>query len=204
MVRSSPRASAGFRMLAASFWPGGAARADHRVGFVDEENDRRGRRLHFFHQPLQPVFEFALDAGAGLQQRQIERAHGDVAQTRRHIAVHDALREAFHHRGLADAGFARQDRVVLPAAGEDVHHLADLEVAPQHRIDLALARVLRQVDRELIQVLRLAARGFAAPERRRRTRAGASSASAVYSRESARMAGSTLRSASASIFGIPC
>ncbi len=51
-----------------------AARADHRVCFVDEENDRRGEALTSSIKPLQPVFEFALDARAGLQQRQIERA----------------------------------------------------------------------------------------------------------------------------------
>ena len=41
MVRSSPRASAGFSRLAASFWPACAAGADHRVRFVDEQDDRR-------------------------------------------------------------------------------------------------------------------------------------------------------------------
>ena len=51
--------------------------------------------------------------------------------------LRDAEREAFHHRGLADARLAYQNRIVLAAAGEDVDHLADLEVARQHRIDLA-------------------------------------------------------------------
>ena len=55
-----------------------AAGADHGVRFVDEQNDGRRRSLHFFDQSLQPVFEFALDARAGLQQRQVERADGDI------------------------------------------------------------------------------------------------------------------------------
>ena len=67
--------------------PGLAAGADHGVRFVDEQDDRRGRGLHFVDQPLQPVLEFALDARAGLQQRQVERADGDVAQRRRHVAL---------------------------------------------------------------------------------------------------------------------
>ena len=46
-----------------------------------------GEDLHLFDQALQPVLEFALDAGAGLQQRQIERAQRDVLQHRRHVAV---------------------------------------------------------------------------------------------------------------------
>ena len=59
--------------------------------------------------------------------------------TRRHVAVDDAQREAFHHRRLADARFAGEDRIVLPAARQDVDDLADLEIAAQHRVDLALA-----------------------------------------------------------------
>jgi hypothetical protein len=43
--RSSPRASAGFSRLAASFCAGRAARADQRVRLVDEHHDRGGRGL---------------------------------------------------------------------------------------------------------------------------------------------------------------
>ena len=198
MVRSSPRASAGLRMLAASFCPACAARADHGVGFIDKEDDRSGRRLHLFDQSLEPIFEFALDARARLQQRQIERADGDVAQARGHVALHDAHGEAFHHGGLADTRLTGEDGVVLPAPGENVDHLADFEIAAQHRIDLAVARVLGEVDGVLIEMLGLAAAGLAPPGA---PPAGAatSSASSVYSRESARIAGSTLRSASGSI-----
>ena len=66
----------------------------------------------------------------------------DVLQHIRHVAVDDALGEAFHHGRLADAGLARQNRVVLPAAREDVDDLPDLEIAAEHRIDLALLRAL--------------------------------------------------------------
>ena len=74
MVRSSPRASAGLSRLAASLWPACAAGADHGVRFVDEQDDRRRRGLHLLDHPLEPVLELALHAGAGLQQRQVERA----------------------------------------------------------------------------------------------------------------------------------
>src|ERR1700759_5644031 len=46
------------------------ARAYHRVGFVDEENDRRRRVFHFFDELFQTILEFALDARTGLQQRE--------------------------------------------------------------------------------------------------------------------------------------
>ena len=68
------------------------------------------------------------------------------------------MREAFHHGGLADARFAGEDGVVLAAARQDIDHLADLEIAAQHGIDLALLGVLGEVDGVLIEVGRLAAR----------------------------------------------
>ena len=55
----------------------------------------------------------------------------------------DPQREALDHRGLADAGLAGEDRVVLPAAHQDVDDLADLLVAADDRVDLALARRAR-------------------------------------------------------------
>ena len=58
--------------------PGLAAGADHRVRLVDEQDDRLRRGLHLLDDRLQPVLELALDAGAGLQQAEVERAHGDV------------------------------------------------------------------------------------------------------------------------------
>ena len=74
MVRSSPRARAGFSRLAASPCPAAppapisvcASSMNRMIGF--------GTGLDFVDHRLQPVLELALDAGAGLQQAQIERA----------------------------------------------------------------------------------------------------------------------------------
>ena len=134
-----------------------AARADHGVGLVDEQDDRRGRGLDLVDQSLEAVFEFALDARPGLQQREIESPHGDVLQHRRHVALRDAQREALDYGGLADAGFADQNGVVLTPAGENIDHLADLGIARQHGVHFALAGVLGQVDGVLIEVGGLAA-----------------------------------------------
>jgi hypothetical protein len=68
-----------------------------------------------------------------------------------HVAIGDAQREAFGDRGLADAGFADQDRVVLGAAGEDLDGAADFLVAADDRIELAVARRLRQVAGEFLE-----------------------------------------------------
>ena len=49
----------------------------------------------------------------------------------------DPLGEALDDRGLADAGLADQDGVVLGAAGEDLDDAADLVVAADDRVELA-------------------------------------------------------------------
>ena len=77
----------GLQQVGGVVLPRRAARADHGVGFVDEEDDRRGRGLHLLDQPLEPVLELALDARAGLQQGQVERAQHDVLEHVRHVAL---------------------------------------------------------------------------------------------------------------------
>ena len=54
-------------------------------------------------------------------------------------------RESFDDGGLADAGLADEDRVVLGAAREHLDDAADFLVAADHRIELALPRQLGQV-----------------------------------------------------------
>ena len=62
-----------------------------------------------------------------------------------HVLAHDPLRQPFDDGGLADAGLADQHRIVLGAAREHLDHAADLLVAADHRIELALAGQLGQV-----------------------------------------------------------
>ncbi len=54
-------------------------------------------------------------------------------------------REPFDDRGLADAGLADEHRVVLRAARQHLDDAADLLVAADHRIELALARQLGEI-----------------------------------------------------------
>ena len=51
--------------------------------------------------------------------------------------------EAFDDGRFADAGFAGEDRIVLPAAHEDVDDLANLLIAADDRIDLAFCAPVR-------------------------------------------------------------
>ena len=117
----------------------GGAGADDRVQLVDEEDDLRPRASvislstafsrssnspRYFEPATSAPMSSAIDAA--------------VAQRLGHVAGDDALGEALDDRGLADAGLADQDRVVLGAAREHLDHAADLLVAADDRVELAL------------------------------------------------------------------
>ena len=56
-----------------------------------------------------------------------------------HVVAHDALREALDDRGLADARFADEHRVVLGPTGQDLDDPLDLLGPPDDGVELALA-----------------------------------------------------------------
>ena len=76
-------------------------------------------------------------------------------QRRRNLILHDPVCQPFHNRRLTYAGLTRQDRIVLPPPHEDIDHLPNLGVTPQHRIDLSRLRICRHVHGELVKVRRL-------------------------------------------------
>ncbi len=113
---------------------------------------------------LQALLELAAVLGAGKERRHVESEHSLVLERFRHLAIDDALRKALHDRRLAHAGLADQNRVVLGAALQDLDHAADLVVASDHRIELARAGALGQVERVFFERLALAF-GFGARHR---------------------------------------
>ena len=116
----------------------GRAGADDRVQLVDEQDDLALGLGDLLEHGLQPVLELAAVLRAGDQRADVERDHAPVAQRLGHVAGDDALGEALDDRGLADAGLADQHGVVLGAAREHLDHAADLVVAADHRVELAL------------------------------------------------------------------
>ena len=64
----------------------------------------------------------------------------------RHVAHDDAARQAFGDGGLADAGIADEQRVVLLPAAQHLDGALDLGPAADQRIDAARPRLLVQVD----------------------------------------------------------
>mmetsp|Transcript_18459 Transcript_18459/g.58104 ORF Transcript_18459/g.58104 Transcript_18459/m.58104 type:complete len:705 (-) Transcript_18459:244-2358(-) len=127
-------------------------RADDRVDLVDEADHarRRGRRDLAQHR-LEPLLELpavlrARDQGAHVQGPQLHAAHplGDVV-------LDDARREALGDRRLAHARRPDEYRVVLRAPRQDLDHAPNLVVAPDHGVQLPVARQLRHVQPVLVQ-----------------------------------------------------
>ena len=108
IVRSSPRASAGFSRLAASFCPACppapiivcASSMNRMIGVGDDFTSSISPFSRFSNSPFTP-------APACSSARSSVRTV-TFFSTRRHVALRDAQREAFHHRRLADARFARR------------------------------------------------------------------------------------------------
>ena len=148
---SSPRASAGLSMLRGVHRALRSPGADDRVHLVDEEDQLVGGAADLVDHRLQPLLELAAVLRAGDHPGEVERDHAAAGQRLRHLVVDDALRDALDDRGLADAGLAEQGRVVLRPPREDLDRLLDLVGAADHRVELALARLLGEVAAELLQ-----------------------------------------------------
>ena len=125
------------------------AGADDRVQLVDEEDDLAVGALDLGEDGLQPLLELAAVLRAREQRADVERPHALPLQPLGDVAGDDPLRQPFGDRGLADAGLADQHRVVLRPAREHLDHAADLLVAPDDRVELALLGRLGQVAAEL-------------------------------------------------------
>src|SRR5260370_5366134 len=99
--------------------------------FVNEKDDRRGRRLDLFDQPFQTIFKFSLDASSGLEEGKIQRADSYILQRWRDAAGGAAQRKTPSDGSLSDAFLAGGNRIVLTAAGGNGQYLLDLVVPAQ-------------------------------------------------------------------------
>ncbi len=131
------------------------ARADKGVQLVNEQDDLPLVGNDLLEESLEPVLELASILGAGDHGAQV---HGDealVLEGLGHVAADDAPRQAFGDGGFANAGLADEDRVVFGAPGQHLHHAADFVVAPDDRVNFALARQGGQVVAILFERLEL-------------------------------------------------
>ena len=153
-ARSSPRASIGLSRLAASTAPSAAPGADDRVQLVEEEDDcRRPRRLTSFRTAFSRssnsprYFEPASSAPMSrLITRRSRSDSGTSPETMRWarpstIAV------------LPTPGSPIRTGLFLVRRDEDLDDAADLVVAADDRVELAVGGLLGEVDAELLQRL---------------------------------------------------
>src|SRR6201997_3241945 len=127
---SSPRLSAGLIMFEASMAPS-AAPAPTIVCNSSMERIT--------------LFELATIFCPGYHEREIERDDPFIAQQLRHLASPDFLSQSFDDGGLSNPCFTEQHWVVFGASAEDLNHAFDLVLATDHRIQLALLRLLGQI-----------------------------------------------------------
>src|SRR5262249_39029699 len=106
------------------------------------------------HHLLEALLELAAVLRAGHQRREVERVDLLALEQLGHFVAGDARSQSFHDGRLADAGLADQDRVVLRAARQDLHHALDLGLAPHDGVELRLGGELGQVAAYRVEDLR--------------------------------------------------
>ena len=131
------------------------AGAHDGVQLVDEQDDASFALLHLAQHGLQTVLELAAVLRAGHHRAQVERNEIAVLQRRGHVAGHDALGQTFDDGRLAGARLTDEHGVVLRAARQHLDGAADLLGAADDRVELAFARLLREVLAVLLQRLEL-------------------------------------------------
>ena len=143
---------------------------------IDEEHHRRVG-LDIFDKFLQAFFELALSAGTGHHAAEIEAEKLHAAQLFRHIALIEPVGEPFYDGGLARAGFAYEDGVVLCLARKNLEQAAHLGVASDHRLYASLGGCAHKVGGIAAQVGQAALIVFS-----RRLRGGVAVAECRYRR----------------------
>ena len=129
----------------------GLAGADDGVQLVDEQDDLAALGLHLGQHSLQPLLELAAVLRARYQGTHVEGQQLLVLEALRDIALDDALGQPLGDGRLTDAGLADQHGVVLGAPGEHLDGAADLLVAADHGVDLALGGERRQIPRVALE-----------------------------------------------------
>jgi len=152
----------------------GGALSDEVVQLVDEQDEVRvGGQLA--DELPDALLVLTAERSAGEQGDMVQRDHADVLQGRGDVPRGDPLGEAFDDRRLPDPGLADQGGIVLALTQQDVDHSRDLGVATAHRLQVAAARLRREIHAHALEHLarveqpfeRIAHSGQAAPRNRR-------------------------------------
>ena len=106
---------------------------------------------HFLYYALEAFLELTLIFRARDQGTHVKGIDFFRFQIFRHLPVHNVLGDALRDGGLAHAGLAHQDGVVLGSAGKNLQNTADFIVPANHGVQFALGRALVQVDGKALQ-----------------------------------------------------
>ena len=117
----------------------GLAGADDGVDLVDKEDDAALGLGDLGEDGLEALLEFAAELGSGDEGAEVERDDALLLEAVGHVPGDNPAGKALDDGGFADTGFADEDRVILGAAGEDLDGAADLLVAADDGVELALA-----------------------------------------------------------------
>ena len=150
----------------------GRTGTDDGVHLVNKQDDVIGFGGLLDHV-LEALLKLTAILGTRDKTRQVERPDILVHEVLGHVAGSDLLCQALDDGRLAHAGVTQDKRVVLGAARKDLHHTLDFLFATNYRVELAIARLLREVGGELLKRIGatpLLLRGIrAAKERQART-----------------------------------
>ena len=133
--------------------------------FIDEQDDLPFGAFDLVEYRFQPFFEFAAIFRARDQCAQVERHQCAAFKAVGHVSIGDTQGEAFGNRSLARSRFADKSGIVLGTAGEDLDRPTNFLVSADYRVELAVARRLREVARILLHgvVTFLRARAVSGP-----------------------------------------
>ena len=134
----------------------GTTCADERVDLIDEGDDVTLCVGDLLQHRLQSLFELTAILRAREHRRKIERDQALTLQSLGDVAVVDASCESFDNGRFAHSRFADENGIVLRATRQHLDHAANLLVATDDRVDLAVACTRRQVHAVLLQRLELA------------------------------------------------
>ena len=122
--------------------------------FVNEGDDLTIGVLDFLQHGLQAFFKLTAVLGTRHHGREVEGDHAAVAQRLGNVALHNALGETLHNRGLADARLANEHGVVLSATREHLNNAANFVIASNNRVQLAGPSDLGEVTSVLFEGLK--------------------------------------------------
>ena len=134
------------------------AGADEGMKLVDEQDHLAVGAFDLLEHCLEPVLKLAAELRACDEGSQIERDDPLTLEALGHVPFCNSLRETFGDSGLADAGFADKDWIVLGPAREDLNHAPDFLIPADDGIELALSGELGQVAAILLESLVLGLR----------------------------------------------